>query len=77
MIYLKRLLFLIVVIPTFSLGILMLILCLLLSPIYVMAYYIRFGRVSCVYAVCDRILDILFWFIDKINPDHEIVDCQR
>lgn len=69
MIYIKRILFLIVVIPIFLSSCIPFVISVFITPLYVFAYYVTYGTLKDIAILPVYVTDFYERFINKINPN--------
>ena len=69
MIYIKRILFIIVAILIFLLACIAFLISALVMPLYVCAYYVKYGSLQDVAILPAFVIVFFDRFINKINPD--------
>ena len=69
MIYIKRILFIIVVIPIVLSSCIPFVIATFITPLYVCAYYVKYGSLQDIAILLVCVTDFYERFINKINPN--------
>ena len=67
--YIKRILFIIVVIPIFLSSCIPFVIATLITPLYVCVYYVKYGSLQYILILPVCVTDFYERFINKIRPD--------